>query len=199
MTDREWTNPGMPAEPPVSLGQLCTSEAKLSESVKYYDFFGTRADSAGTSLRQRLLVSTDYQGRENRFTGQTDWHIEWRSCFEPVGTSCRIAGVTSVVNVTYTLPRWADRRSAPPGVRDRWDRYITSLAAHEKGHGAIALEVARMIERSLVGLHSEEGCEALNVRSAGIVDDVMTHGEALQREYDRVTAHGSTQGARFPF
>lgn len=199
MTDRDWASTSTPAEPAMSLGQLCTSEARLSESVNYYEFFGARSDVAGNSLRQRLLVSTDYQGREKRFTGQTDWHIEWRTCFEPAGGVCRIGGVSSVVKVTYTLPRWADRQNAPPGVRDRWDRYITSLAAHEKGHGAIALEVARLIEKALVGLESREGCEALNLQSARIVDEVMVRGEALQRDYDRVTAHGGTQGARFPF
>ncbi len=189
----------MSADPVLPFEQRCTSEARLSESVNHYDFFGARADAAGSSLRQRLLVSTDYQGREKRFTGQTDWHIEWRACFEPAGLTCRIGGVSSVVKVTYTLPRWVDRPNAPPGWRDRWDRYITSLAAHEKGHGAIALEVARLIEQALVGLENNEGCEALNLASSRVVDEVMSRGEALQRDYDRVTAHGSTQGARFPF
>lgn len=177
----------------------CQSSAQLVEKVRHYEFFGARAADAGSSLRQRLLVTTDYQGRESRFTGQTDWHIEWRACFEQRIGRCAISGVQSKVHVTYTLPRWADRETAPVHLRDRWDRYILSLSAHEKGHGAIALDVARLIEAALVGQSSEESCDRLNADSVKIVDEVMHRGEVMQREYDRVTRHGSSQGAQFPF
>lgn len=178
---------------------LCRSEVTLSETFQRYDFFGAQANAAGTSLRQRLLVSTDYQGQQRRFTGQTDWHIEWRACFETQGDGCRIGGVTSTVNVTYTLPRWVDQQSAPPQLRARWERYIASLTAHERGHGAIAHEVARQIETALVGLSEPAGCDVLNERSVHVVDEVMNRGELQQREYDRVTGHGTSQGAQFPF
>lgn len=176
----------------------CISRATLVETVRHYDFFGARADAAGNSLRQRLLVSTDYQGRQNRFTGQTDWHIEWRACFQMEAQTCRISGVVSKVNVAYTLPRWIDREAAPTALRERWDRYLTSLAVHEKGHGSIALEVARMIETELVGRTAGD-CDALNTEGSRLVETVMQRGESMQREYDRATAHGSQQGAHFPF
>ena len=70
---------------------------------------------------------------------------------------------------------------------------------HEKGHGAIAHQVAREIESELVGLVSEEGCDGLNSQSVRVVDEVMNRGEQRQREYDRMTLHGGTQGAQFPF
>lgn len=184
---------------PLPVPGLCTSSVNLVESIRTYEFFGARAQAASTSLRERLLVSTDYEGRERRFTGQTDWHIEWRACFEQEARRCRIGGVTSTVNVTYTLPKWADRDAAPGRLKDKWDRYIAGLTVHEKGHGAIAHEVAREIESELVGLDSQEGCESLNADSMRVVDDVMSRGEKRQREYDRSTVHGGTQGAQFPF
>lgn len=177
----------------------CTSQASLVEKVASYEFFGARATDAGNSLRQRLLVSSDYAGRQKRFTGQTDWHIEWRACLEAHGKGCRVSGVVSTVNVTYTLPRWADREAAPPHLRERWDRYITSLVAHEKGHGTIARHVAGMIDESLVGLVDDGSCDALTAEAGRRVEGVMQRGENLQREYDRSTGHGSTQGAQFPF
>ena len=188
-----------PAAAPEPQSAACTSGAVLVERTRNYEFFGARSDAAGNSLRQRLLVSTDYQGQERRFTGQTDWHIEWRACFEQTATRCTVTGVMSTVNVTYTLPRWADRDSAPPHLRARWDRYITSLVTHEKGHGRIAHEVAHLIDAELVGQSSDDGCDALNDRSLKLVEEVMTRGEAMQRDYDRATFHGTTQGAQFPF
>ena len=185
--------------PPQPAPSLCTSSVNLVENVRFYEFFGARAEAASTSLRERLLVSTDYEGRERRFTGQTDWHIEWRACFEQEARRCRIGGVTSTVYVTYTLPKWADRAAAPGRLKDKWDRYITGLTVHEQGHGAIAHEVAREIESELVGQDSQEGCESLNADSMRVVDDVMSRGEKRQREYDRSTVHGGTQGAQFPF
>jgi len=193
-------SPTMPVEmSPERPPRLCASGINLVENVRNYEFFGIRAEAASTSLRQRLLVSMDYEGRERRFTGQTDWHIEWRACFEQEATRCRIGGVTSTVNVTYTLPKWADRDAAPARLRDRWDRYIAGLTVHEKGHGTVAHDVARDIEAELVGMVSTEGCDALNSASVRVVDEVMNRGETRQREYDRATFHGSTQGAQFPF
>lgn len=200
MTDGEWHRGMLQAAPTQPLDKhRCVPGARLVETVRHYDFYGAGADSAGNSLRQRLLISTDFQGRQKRFTGQTDWHIEWRACFEPVGPVCRLSGVASAVHVTYTLPRWVDRDAAPEAVRYRWDRYLSSLTAHEKGHGAIAFEVARLIEQALAGRASVEGCDALNTESAQIVEEVMARGEAMQRDYDRTTMHGSAQGANFPF
>lgn len=200
MTDGQWPR----AIEPVSTSDAvditrCTSSVGFVETTRPYDFFGARASEAGNSLRQRLLVINDHEGRQRRFTGQTDWHIEWRPCYEAVQNGCRIGGVVSQVHVTYTLPRWADRASAPPGLRDRWDRYIAGLTAHEKGHGAVAVEVARHIERELVGLHDNESCNAVSLRAAAKVEAVMQRGEDMQRAYDRMTGHGSDQGAVFPF
>lgn len=177
----------------------CVSRASLVENVATYAFYGARADAAGHSLRQRLLVASDHSGQRRTFTGQTDWHIEWRACLESVPQGCRIGGVVSTVNVTYTLPSWADRDAAPPRLRARWDRYIESLAAHEKGHGAIAYRVAGLIDEALVGLVETSGCDALTAEAGKVVGEVMLLGEAMQREYDRVTGHGSAQGAQFPF
>lgn len=200
LSDSDWSRTfAHPETGSIAPDRLCRSQASLVENVHRYEFYGARAADAGTSLRQRLLVTSDYQGREKRFTGQTDWHIEWRACFEQSGTRCRIGGVVSNVNVTYTLPRWADRDLAPAQLRERWDRYMASLDRHEKGHGEIALEVARLIEASLVGRVDDDACETLNVDSTRLVDEVMQRGEVMQREYDRSTMHGSAQGAQFPF
>jgi predicted secreted Zn-dependent protease len=179
--------------------QECTSASSLAEHTATYEFFGARAAAAGNSLRQRLLVANDHSGQRRTFTGQTDWHIEWRICLETLAQRCRIGGVISNVNVTYTLPRWADRNAAPPRLRARWDRYIESLASHERGHGVIAQRVAGMIEEALVGRMDGSGCDQLTAEAGRIVDEVMRRGEAMQREYDRITGHGSAQGAMFPF
>ena len=179
--------------------ETCVSRISLQEQEKPYAFFGARANDAAQSLRQRLLVTSDYQGRQKQFTGQTDWHIEWRPCYQPAAAGCRISGVVSTVNVTYTLPQWADRNAAPQRLRDRWDAYIAGLTNHEKGHGEIALRVAAMIEKELVGLVDFANCGIVNDSATRIVEEVMNRGEALQRDYDRATAHGSRQGALFPF
>lgn len=177
----------------------CGSKSNLVEKVSTYEFFGAHAEAAGHSLRQRLLVTPDYSGQRRTFTGQTDWHIEWRACMENVPQGCRIGGIVSSVHVTYTLPRWADRNAAPVRLREHWDRYIESLAAHERGHGVIAHRVAGLIEEELVGRISTAGCDSLTAHAGSIVEEVMRQGEAMQREYDRTTGHGSAQGARFPF
>ena len=177
----------------------CSSSARLSETISHYDFFGSRAAEADKSFRQRLLVSNDFAGQTKRFAGQADWYIEWSTCLEPVGAGCRVAGVTSTVHVTYTLPRWADRDAASPALRARWDRYANNLLTHEKGHGTVALKVAHLLEKDLVGMTDLADCEAVRSEATARVDRVMRKGETMQNEYDRWTEHGGTQGAIFPF
>ena len=183
---------------PVEISR-CSSDARLVESYKYYEFFGARAQDANQSFRQSLLVTHDFAGRQKRFAGQADWHIEWRTCLEPRGNGCRIGGVTSTVNVTYTLPRWADRDAAQGPLQSRWDRYAKSLYEHERGHGRIALQVASLIEQELVGLADLASCEQVNAEATRRVDQVMRRGEVMQNDYDKATGHGSSQGAVFPF
>ncbi len=255
------------AQAPIPQVPTCVSKSNLFEKVVTYEFFGAHAEAAGHSLRQRLLVTHDYSGQRRAFTGQTDWHIEWRACLESVpleqiatawqresreaarkikdlehasdsvgkesaleqaaiarehvsreaareisglehsfnsarkegAVGCRIGGIVSSVHVTYTLPRWADRNAAPLRLRERWDRYIESLAAHERGHGAIAQRVADLIQEALVGRISGSGCDSLTAEAGSVVEEIMLRGETMQREYDRATGHGSAQGARFPF
>ena len=140
-------------------------------------------------------------GREKRFTGQTDWHIEWRACFEHERHGAAGSAASPPPSTSPTRCRsWADRDAAPAHLRERWDRYIVKLTAHEKGHGEIARR-GRPVDRGGARRphRSTSGCDTLNADAAAIVDEVMQRGEALQREYDRTTGHGTTQGAHFPF
>ena len=177
----------------------CRSSARLVETIKYYDFFGTREREADQSFRQRLLVSQDFGGRTKTFAGQADWHIDWYPCVEPRGAGCRLGGVTAVASVTYTLPRWADRGFATGHLRGRWDRYADNLLAHERGHGVVALQVASQLEHELVGLVDMDGCEDVTAEAGRRVEQLIRRGEAMQNEYDRLTEHGNVQGAVFPF
>lgn len=190
---------------PISIAMLgrmvpdsCTSTVRLVERTRYYDFFGTRSADADQDLRARLLSVNDHAGRLQRFAGQTDWSIEWQTCLKRLPEECRIAGVELTVNVAYTLPRWADRDLSPRDVRQRWDRYALTLADHERGHGQIALQVANLIEKELVG-RSAGSCAALDFETSNRVSALMRQGEAMQNGYDRSTEHGVLQGASFPF
>lgn len=183
---------------PRTLPNACTSSVKLVERTRHYDFFGARPADANADLRARLLTASDHNGRVQRFAGQADWNIEWQTCLERQPGSCRIAGIELKVNVVYTLPRWADRDWSTKEMRERWDRYAQNLAAHERGHGEIALQVARMIETDLVGAHADT-CATLDTDASNRITTMMRQGEAMQNAYDRATQHGVLQGASFPF
>lgn len=183
---------------PRTVPNACTSSVKLAERTRNYDFFGARPSDANEDFRARLLSASDHTGRVQRFAGQADWNIEWQTCLERQPGRCRIAGIELTVNVLYTLPRWADRDGSTQETRERWDRYAQNLAAHERGHGEIALQVARMIETDLVGVGADT-CAALDLEAASRIRGMMRQGEAMQNAYDRATQHGVTQGASFPF
>jgi len=88
------------------------------------------------------------------------------------------------------MPRLVVRPTTPEAVRVRWQRYVNVLARHEANHVRRAFENRGSV---LAALRASSCADATRDGQAAI----RRLGQH-DRDYDRTTRHGFTEGAHFP-
>ena len=113
------------------------------------------------------------------------------------GGGCAIDDLTIEVSVTTHLPRWSRAAAAPSSLRGAWDRFVTALDQHERGHRVLAERAAETVRHRLLTI-SAPTCDRLDVEARQEMSVVMQEYERRQLAYDAETGHGRTQGAVWP-
>ncbi len=165
-----------------------------SESVKHYDVRGRTLEEVRAEI---FLSGPSDETDGQRFAGWTAWSIHWQYDLRTGRDGCRIQNVTTDTQITYTLPRWVDEAQASPDVQQAWRRFDTALVEHEKGHGQLARELARRIEKAMAALPPQASCDGLEVEARALGTRMIVTDDR-QAAYDRRTMHGEKQGAIFP-
>jgi predicted secreted Zn-dependent protease len=183
---------GTPGEPSTA------TAPHIDERVEYYDVSGTTASElkSSTDLMGPLKRAEDGTGRA---AGNTVWNVRWRWQLQSSSAqkSCALTSFDTSVEIVMTLPHWAGR-VAGTALADRWDRYLEALTTHERGHADNGIHAARAIQSEIAAFPPAPTCpqlgEAIKARATAILD---AHRDQ-DREYDRLTQHGVTQGVVFP-
>jgi predicted secreted Zn-dependent protease len=169
------------------------AEVSTHTDTEHYEIRGTTAAQLRAEMNARGPAGAD--GR--RYDGYTRWYVSWRYTFQRSG-ACAIDRVSTTVKVTTTLPRWADEARADAALQATWRRYTAALATHEDGHARNGLGAARDIDAALARLPPEPNCDAMGARANAVANGILRQYNQRDLDYDRETAHGTTQGARFP-
>ncbi|MEN0062469.1 MAG: DUF922 domain-containing protein [Myxococcota bacterium] len=166
----------------------------VSAKVKrqFYDIDGRSRSGLRASLDQRGPF--DEQGQ--RFDAKTRWTVKWAYNYDRTTIDCGISGLTTNVEVTYTLPRWVTAQTARPRLRQAWVRYLNALTLHEQGHAHYGLQTANAIQTVLVGLRAPT-CAELERQADAAAERILEHMNDEEKTYDQATQHGRTQGGRF--
>jgi len=164
------------------------------EKANHYDVMGTSEAELRGDMRAKGPASEN--GR--RFDGYTRWNVHWNFRYDTRGRACQITSVQTRLQTTITLPRWANEAQGSAALRQKWASYLTALTAHEQGHRRIGLDAAHEIDRTIAALPPESDCDALGRRANAVANQILERHLQRERDYDRDTAHGATQGARFP-
>ncbi len=163
------------------------------ERVETYDVNGSNA----RELRQELdRKGPLFEGR--RFDARTRWWVRWRYDLTPVAGGCRPTRPQVDLEIVITLPRWRRPASVPEDLAERWELYLERLREHEDGHAAVAEQAARTIAGLLEDLPAEEDCGSADRAADQAAQAEIGRANARDRQYDRETGHGASQGARFP-
>jgi predicted secreted Zn-dependent protease len=169
------------------------AEVSTHTDTEHYDIRGTTDAQLRAEMTARGPAGAD--GR--RYDGYTRWYVSWRYTYQR-GGACAIDRVYTTVKVTTTLPRWTDEGRADAALQAVWRRYAAALATHEDGHARNGLGAARDIDAALARLPPEPNCDAMGARANTVANSILRQYNQRDLDYDRETAHGITQGARFP-
>jgi predicted secreted Zn-dependent protease len=159
----------------------------------YYDIEGHSARDLRRSMRTQAIKE-----KGKKFDARTDWNVKWNYRYEPRGADCKVTSMQTSLAVHYLMPRWKGRDQASEKLKQQWDRFYAALLLHEEGHGTIGRRAAEEIDTALQDLGRGLRCSELNTRIQETAKGILEKYREEERNYDKKTRHGKTQGAIFP-
>jgi predicted secreted Zn-dependent protease len=111
-----------------------------SVSTRYYPVRGTTTPTIFAAIDANGLVETSGQ----RALGLTS--SEWKLTSGDVdvrAVPCVFPSLTVTLHLVVMLPRHETPDDLPADLRDRWERFVARVAAHEQRHVDIYLEAPR--------------------------------------------------------
>ena len=172
----------------VVISSVAFSEPLVSEEYEYYYVNpNTRADIL-TSLKENSPIHENGKIMYGSSNSDVKWNLKWKHNSQ----ICWITSVNTKVTTTYTLPKLIEGGS---GIDDFWANWYPNLLTHERGHHKLAIDAAEEIERKIRKMPSFSTCDLLEKNANNIVLESINKLRRLQKDYDKRTNHGETQGA----
>jgi|GEM_PF-2849267 len=127
--------------------------------------------------------------------GHTRINLQWRPIMIPSSSGCTVSRIDADLGLRYTLPQ-LELTHPNEELSARFAQSYDILHAHEIGHGNLAIEAAREIDRQLVGMGHSGSCAELEQQAIAIAGEIYKHYKEKELEYDRITDHGRNQHAQ---
>lgn len=123
----------------------------------------------------------------------TGWGVRWRFWWNTLPTGmCEISAVTTTLTVKMTLP---DLRTSTQADSAKFARYFAALVQHEEGHRKIAKDAAYAVDKAILSHRPLPDCRLLEAAANRAAMDALERAAQVEKEYDRSTQFGCTQGA----
>ncbi len=168
------------------------AQSTVVRKTNYYAMTGSSLRHIQESL-QKTRPWKDNSGRD----ALTEWYVQWHASYTASGGTCQCSSFTTTTTITITLPRWIPPTNTPPEVRAAWAKYIAALEVHETGHADLAIAAAAEMHKRVNEIGSDLDCITLRTRVQNECQAVLDSHRAQEKDYDRRTRHGATQGATF--
>jgi predicted secreted Zn-dependent protease len=167
----------------------------VTETINYYDVPGSTPREVRASLNKLGPID---KTEKQHFDAVTRWHVKWRYQYRRRERICAIAGVSTIVTVTITMPRLRADDATPPTLKQAFADNTEKLLVDERGHARIGIEIARRIEGAIRVLPTEPTCERLGQVANERGRVLIKEANQQDIDYDARTRHGRTQGVWFP-
>ncbi|PYN73149.1 MAG: hypothetical protein DMD96_33445 [Candidatus Rokuibacteriota bacterium] len=131
---------------------------ETSVSTGYYPVRGTTTAAIFAAIDANGLVETSGQ----RAVGVTS--AEWKLTSGDVdvrAVPCVFPSLTVMLHLVVKLPRHETPDDLPADLRDRWERFVARVAAHEQRHVDIYLEGAKAMKARLEATRTAVSCADL--------------------------------------
>jgi len=148
----------------------------------------------GQTLRQALQAATPIVVNGRRFHGYTRWNVRWNyRWWREASGRCAITEVTTRLSTEVQLP---ELHNASPQQQATFDRYLRALAQHEQGHAQFGRDAAQAIDQGIARLPAAADCVTLERNADALGRRLLQEHVEREKQYDRDTGHGASQGAR---
>lgn len=175
-----------------TLPGIGAADVTATRTVTHFDIAGRTAPEIRQSIRDN---APDVVGR---FDAYTQWFINWTFNWSPSDAGCHMTRVDTKLKATIIFPRLTRSAATPPDLRRKWQAFADALLRHEQGHVDIATETANEIDARLSRFRIDGPCSSIEARANEAAMLIIRKGNRRDRDYDRDTRHGASQGAVFP-
>ncbi|SRR6266540_357820 len=165
------------------------AQSKLVWRTNYYSITGASL----RDIRRSMDQSRPWKEPAN-LSALTEWRIDWRFELTPAESGCRCSSFTTTITITNTLPRWTPPAETPEELKSAWNRFIKALGEHEDGHSRLALAAVADLHKRIKELGPAPDCNGLRKRINDLAGRVIEENRQREKDYDRRTRHGATQG-----
>ena len=165
-----------------------------TERFNYYKVAGSTARELRDAINANRPVGKD--GRPH--DAVTSWFVRWKYTTTGASPGCAVRTFNVSLDFATTMPQWTNESGAAPQLLQQWRSYYAALVKHEDGHKAIGTNAAANIRDAGLKLPPEPLCSELARSVDKMTSEILERYRQREREYDRDTDHGRTQGARFP-
>ena len=131
---------------------------ETSVSTRYYPVRGTTTPAIFAAIDANGLVETS--GQRAMGLTSTEWKLN-SGDVDARAVPCVFPSLTVTLNLVVTLPRHETPDALPTDLRDRWERLVARIAAHEQRHVDINLEGATAMKTRLEATRTTVSCADL--------------------------------------
>src|SRR5208283_831386 len=107
----------------------------VKEKYEYYEVCGICEKDVQCDLKQKCITWNDGK----KYDSVTNWKFKWNYGHSIASSACRADSFTVTVDVVFRLPKWTRTADAPPQLVDKWNKFISNLMIHERGHRDLAV------------------------------------------------------------
>ncbi len=121
-----------------------------------------------------------------RAVAYTTFDLKWSRDYREEGGGCRLAKARPHLTIIYKLPKPSGPLSEP--TQRSWDAFIDGIAAHERVHGEIIIDMVKQIEAFSIGLTvaDDPGCRKFRQKLQHRLSELSQEQRARSREFDRL-------------
>lgn len=157
----------------------------FKEKTRYYDVSG----SNGAEIYRSMAINGPNHGgmaKEILASTQFTFAVENVNA-EYRGHRCVIKSVDVIVGVTFTYPRWRNRRGASSQTRRAWNDFQRLAILHEKEHVKITRSFAESYERTLLRSRrtSASDCKSRSLGEKFRTSIAIKKHERLHKLFDK--------------
>lgn len=167
------------------------SGVRQQESMEFYKVTLHAEQSLREAMRQSSPITKEGKLR----FGQTIWSVSPGYLVRNLSGSCYISKADVQLDIKFILPELAVNANTTESLENKFSFFYDALLVHEQGHKALGVKAANEIQQLLSEIQIFDSCQALRRTMNEKIQEIINHYMQLNREYDRETDFGRTQGA----